>query len=116
MTSAKNRPRQQKAAVNSVSVSAVIRTARGKRTQGEFADFLGIKQPALSKYESGEIPNPSAQVIETCLGILEEQRQQKQITVAELQRRVRDVLSGPERASARKAMSDLLDCIESNRG
>ena len=35
-----------------------IRFIRGKRTQEEFGNLIGVTKAAISKYESGRIPNP----------------------------------------------------------
>jgi len=39
-----------------LDVSDRIRQVRGRLTQREFADILGIPRPNLSKYESGRLP------------------------------------------------------------
>lgn len=44
----------------------LIRTARGDRTQQEFADTLGVHRSCLSRYESEGLGAPAA-VINHCL-------------------------------------------------
>jgi len=105
------KPRLDRDKLNQFSVSALIRSARGTRTQKDFASLIGTTQPLLCKYESGKITNPPAKIIEACLQHMHNRNNLAEITVGSIQRRVRDVLSGPERADARRAISELLYCL-----
>lgn len=97
------------------SVSALIRSARGASTQEDFAKLIGTTQSLLCKYETGKIPNPPAKIIEACFQHMHIRNNLAEITVGSIQRRVRTVLSGPERANARRAISELLNCLELSR-
>lgn len=93
------------------SLSALIRRARGNLTQNEFGRVVGVSQTLLSKYESGAIPNPPASVIEKCLELVDTESSKAPPDASTVARRVESTLSGPEHASLRQAISDLLDLV-----
>ncbi len=97
------------------SVSTLIRSARGTHTQEGFAKLIGTTQPLLCKYETGKIPNPPAKIIVACLQYVHDRNNSTEITIGFIQRRMREVLSGPERADVRRVISELLDCLELSR-
>lgn len=97
-----------------VTISGIIRAARGIRTQKAYAKELEIGQDLLCKYEKGRI-NPPAAIIERCMRELHIAEQRKPPSAADLARRVRDELQPVEAEPARVAISQLLDVLASGR-
>ncbi|MDE3022696.1 MAG: helix-turn-helix transcriptional regulator [Pseudomonadota bacterium] len=100
------------------SIPELIKAARGKRSQAEFARELGVKQSTLSRYEKGEA-NPKARVIEECMHRVHWNPSLPALTVDELADKVRKQLSRKEQASLRVAVSNLIDALlvaEKGRG
>lgn len=99
-----------------VSVREIVHQARGELTQNEFVDLLrerhGIttSQGLISKYESGKA-NPPAAIIDICMGIIHGDNIQSDVSLNELEEKVRRVLFGPAQAEARKAFAVILDSL-----
>jgi transcriptional regulator with XRE-family HTH domain len=90
------------------SVSQLIKTARDKRSQTEFARELGISQPTLCRYEQGGA-NPKADVIERCMRLVHWGEQESVPSVDELADKVRAQLGREDQAPLRVALSKLID-------
>ncbi|CBJ36221.1 conserved protein of unknown function [Ralstonia solanacearum CMR15] len=54
------------------SQSELLRQARGKRTQKDFAAYLEVDKTCLSRYESGKLGAP-ARVVDACLALVADQ-------------------------------------------
>jgi LysR family transcriptional regulator, nitrogen assimilation regulatory protein len=52
-----------------MTVGELVRTARGRRSQKEFADLLGVEQSSVSRYESGKA-SPPVSVIDACMHLV----------------------------------------------
>lgn len=95
-------------------IKEIIRNARGKLTQIEFVDFLNdqhqmkISQGLISKYESGKV-NPPAFFIELCMRIIHGENIPDEVSLDDLEERIRRVLMGPAKAEARKAFAVILE-------
>lgn len=92
-------------------VQALIRAARSKETQQEFAFRLNTTQNLLSKYENGGIKNPPARIIGECLKIILKKHNEKNIDPIgpeELATYILRTLSGVEQANIRKLIYDLI--------
>jgi len=91
-------------------VKDLIRRARGKTSQKQFAKQLGKSQGLLSKYEKGLV-NPPSDVIEKCLDILDVNTD-ADISSEELAKRIRMELRGMDFSFTRKTIAALLDGIQ----
>lgn len=98
------------------SVKETIRKARGSLTQSMFVEFLcehyeiKTSQGLISKYESGTT-NPPAEIINKCMEIIHGKNADDDISLTELEERMRKVLIGPAQAGARKAFAVILDSL-----
>lgn len=97
-----------------MTIKEIIREARGTLTQTGFVELLekqhGIKtsQGLISKYQSGKV-NPPAAVIEVCMKIIHGGNISGEVSLDDLEKRVRRVLTGPAKADARKAFAVILE-------
>lgn len=97
-----------------MTIREIIREARGTLTQKRFVELLykqhGIKtsQGLISKYQSGKV-NPPATVIDACMKIIHEGNISGEVSLNDLEERVRRVLTGPAKAEARKAFAVILE-------
>lgn len=94
------------------TVRGIIRAARGKKTQAEYASELGIGQGLLSKYENGKV-NPPSEIIERCMHDMNKQMGRKSPNADAIARRVRHELTGSENEKIRVALEYLLDRVVS---
>lgn len=90
------------------TIPQLIKTARGTRSQVEFARELGVKQSTLSRYELGDA-NPKAQIIEQCMHLVHWPTQESTLTVDELTDKIRKQLSKEDHAPLRVALSKIID-------
>ena len=88
----------------------LIRTARGHHTQTVFASLLETSQSLISKYESGST-HPPSDILKKCMGIIQGENIEDDVSLEELEVRMRKVLKGPAQAKARKAFAVILDSI-----
>ncbi len=97
-------------------IKEIIRNARGGLTQVEFVDFLDgqyntkTSQGLISKYESGKV-NPPASFIEVCMKIIHGDNIPDEVSLNDLEERIRRVLTGATKAEARKAFAVILERI-----
>lgn len=90
------------------TIQQLIKTARGGRSQAEFARDLGVTQSTLSRYEQGGA-NPKAEVIERCMRLVHWGNEDGSPSVDELADKVRAQLSREDQAPLRVALSKLID-------
>jgi len=95
-------------------VGELVKAARNGRSQKEFAEFLGVKQSSVSRYESGKA-NPPIRVIEQCMQLVHAANDENAPTADQLAEHIRDVLADPDLQQVRLALSRLLDAIVSER-
>lgn len=93
-----------------LTVPDLIRTARGDRIQEDFAVELKVSQPQLCKYEKGKA-NPPRRVIEKCMQIVRGGVETAGVSAEDLAHRIKLRLKGPEQATARLAVAQLIDCL-----
>ena len=97
-----------------ISVKGIVRNARASHTQIDFVVFLKEKyqiessQALISKYESGKA-NPPAEIIDVCMKIIHSKNIPGEVSLNELEEKIRKVLTGPGQAQARKAFAVILD-------
>lgn len=96
------------------ALAEFIRNARGAETQQEFARKIGSKQSLLSKYETGIVKNPPANVVTACINIMH-MREHGAVTAEELANKIRKELSGADFAEARAAVLHVLDVVRRTR-
>lgn len=89
-----------------MKVKDIVKTARGNRSQKEFANYICKSQGLLSKYELGLV-NPPANVINKCLRILNT----KTTSSSRLAERIKSELKSDEYEFARRAIETILDSI-----
>lgn len=100
--------------VNESSVKRIVRKARGSLTQKEFVTKLlqeaniTTSQGLISKYESGQV-NPPADIINACMNIIQDVNIVTDVSLDDLELKIRRVLTGPGKAQARKAFAVILD-------
>jgi transcriptional regulator with XRE-family HTH domain len=100
------------------TVREIIQNARRSLslTQAEFVGFLKehhevkTSQGLISKYESG-MTNPPSDIIDICIEIIHDKNGDGDISLAALERRMKEVLRGPSQAGARKAFAVILDSL-----
>jgi transcriptional regulator with XRE-family HTH domain len=92
------------------SVADLIRAARNRRTQKEFATLLGVTQPQLSRYERGKY-NPPARVIDACMREAHMGGQTSAPSADDLAQQVRMTLASPDKELARSAIASLLAAV-----
>lgn len=92
------------------TVRGLIITARGEKTQPQYAAELGISQSSLSKYENGKV-NPPTKIIEQCMHELNKRMGKLPPTAETIARRVRRDLAGDKNEQLRAALVRLLDCV-----
>ncbi|MHA6831209.1 helix-turn-helix domain-containing protein [Ralstonia pseudosolanacearum] len=85
--------------------SELLRQARGKRTQKDFAAYLGVDKTCLSRYEAGKLGAP-ARVVDVCLALVADQ-----LAIAYSEKGVQEALQ-----SARKTVALLEGAAESDPG
>lgn len=90
------------------SISQLIKTARDRRSQAEFARELGVSQSTLCRYEQGGA-NPKAEIIERCMRLVHWGNQERKPSVEELADKVRTQLGRDDQAPLRVALSNLID-------
>jgi transcriptional regulator with XRE-family HTH domain len=95
-------------------VGELVKVARNGRSQKEFAEFLGVKQSSVSRYESGKA-NPPIRVIEQCMQLVHAADADDVPTADQLAERIRAGLTDPDLRQVRLALSRLLDAIVSER-
>lgn len=88
----------------------IIRTARGFLTQTAFAALLQTRQSLISKYESGK-NNPPSDILKKCIAIIQGENIEGDVSLDELEARMRKILKGPAQAKARKAFAVLFDSM-----
>ena len=71
---------------------------------------LKTSQGLISKYEKGQA-NPPAEFINKCIAIIHSENTEDDISLKDLEARLRKVLYGPTHASARKAFAVILDSL-----
>ena len=76
------------------SQSELLRQARGKRTQKDFAAYLEVDKTCLSRYESGKLGAP-ARVVDACLALVA-----AQLEVGRAERSVQEALQSARRTVA----------------
>ncbi len=97
-----------------MTVKEIIKNARGNLTQIGFVEFLDdqyqtkTSQGLISKYESGKV-NPPASFIEVCMKIIHDENIPNEVSLDDLEERIRKVLTGPGKAEARKAFAVILE-------
>jgi transcriptional regulator with XRE-family HTH domain len=96
------------------SVGELVKAARNGRSQKEFAEFLGVKQSSVSRYESGKA-SPPIRVIEKCMQMVHAADADDVPTADQLAERIRASLADPSLWQARLALSRLLDAFVSER-
>ncbi len=104
-------PPQENNLPSEIYVQALIRAARSSKTQKKFSEELCTSQNLLSKYESGAIKNPPANIIGECLKIILHKHNPKRtdlITSSDLASHIIETLSGDEQANIRKLIYDLV--------
>lgn len=93
------------------SVAALVKTARGKRSQQEFASILGVDQSVISRYEHGRA-SPSKETIDACMQIVHNSEGTGGApTASQLARRIEKELGSPDMARARLALGYLIDAV-----
>lgn len=93
------------------SVGKLVKTARGRRGQKEFAELLGVKQSSVSRYESGKC-SPPIRVVEHCMRLVHVVDRDESPSAEQLADRIRTALAGPDMAQVRSALSLLVDaCV-----
>ena len=104
-------PPQENNLPSEIYVQALIRAARSSQTQKKFSEQLCTSQNLLSKYESGAIKNPPANIIGECLKIILQEHNSRKInliTSSDLASHIIETLSGDEQANIRKLIYDLV--------
>lgn len=97
-----------------ISVREIIKKARGSLTQIEFLALLAERhniqtsQGLISKYESGKV-NPPTLIIEACMKIIHAENIPGEVSLNDLEEKIRRVLKGPAQAEARKAFAIILE-------
>jgi transcriptional regulator with XRE-family HTH domain len=99
--------------MDEIKIRNIVRRARGKLSQADFAGILRKTQGLVSKYENGTASPPS-DVIEACLTIIQKNNDIDDVSSEILAERIRNELKGPHLAYARKSIAALLNGIESN--
>lgn len=94
------------------TVGDLIRTARNGRSQKEFAEFLGVKQSSVSRYENGKA-NPPIKVIEHCMRLVHATEGDAPPTAEQLADRIRVALADPDLGQVRSALCHLVDAFVS---
>lgn len=95
-------------------IKEIIRNARGSLTQIEFVEFLDgrhqtkTSQGLISKYESGKV-NPPASFIEVCMKVIHGENISDEVSLDDLEERIRRILTGHAKAEARKAFAVILE-------
>jgi len=94
------------------SVEELIKAARNGRSQKDFADFLGVDQSMVSKYERGKA-SPQLHVINRCMHLVHTTDGEAAPSAEQLADRVRMTLADPELRQVRSALSRLVDAFAS---
>lgn len=94
------------------SVEKLIRAARNRRSQKEFAALLGVDQSMVSKYEHGK-SNPPIDVINRCMRLVHIEEGDEAPSAEQLAERVREALADPDLGRVRSALSRLVDAFAS---
>lgn len=100
--------------VSESSVKRIVRKARGSLTQQEFVAKLHqesniiTSQGLISKYETGQV-NPPTDIIDACMNIIQDVNIATDVSLDDLELKIRRVLTGPSKAQARKAFAVILD-------
>ena len=92
----------------STTIREIIRNARGRRNQNEFASMLGITQSTLSRYENGKV-NPPADIIEQCMHLTNISSDKDAPTAEELANLILEKLSPPTFSSLRNLLVELIN-------
>lgn len=93
-----------------LTVSGIIRAARGTRTQEAYAADLGIRQDLLCKYEKGRV-NPPATIIERCMLDVHRLSDIQAPDADMIAQRILVGMAGPEFEPARAILANLLDLL-----
>lgn len=88
----------------------IVRAARGFLTQTAFATALQTRQSLISKYESGKNAPPT-NILKKCIAIIQGENIDDDVSLGELEARMRKILKGPAQAQARRAFAVILDSI-----
>lgn len=88
----------------------IVRAARGFLTQTAFAAVLKTRQSLISKYESGKNAPPT-NILKKCIAIIQGENIDDDVSLDELEVRMRKILRGPAQAQARRAFAVILDSI-----
>lgn len=97
-----------------MTVQDLLKKARGKLNQADFAKRLGKSQPMISKYEKGEA-SPPIEVINACLEILGGNIAPKDnISSKDLAKRVQHELADAQFLHTRRAIEAVLNDVMYN--
>ncbi|MBL80200.1 MAG: transcriptional regulator [Nitrosomonadaceae bacterium] len=96
------------------TIAKLIRAARNKHSQKEFAQKLGVKQSSISRYESGKV-NPSVQVIEHCMRLVHAEEMELIPTADELAIKIKADLAESGQGKLRLALEKLIEVLAQHR-
>ena len=96
--------------VTITTIAKLIRAARNKHSQKEFAQKLGVKQSSISRYESGKV-SPSVQVIEYCMHLVHTQETELIPTADDLAIKIKESLAKSGHGKLRLALEKLIEVI-----
>ncbi|MDP2282331.1 MAG: helix-turn-helix domain-containing protein [Methylotenera sp.] len=88
------------------SISGIVRLARNKSSQAEFAKFLGVKQTSISRYESGKASPPRA-ALEKCMRLVH--TNEKPPSADDLANKIKITLSDDRYGHVRQALASIID-------
>lgn len=100
-----------------LSVSDIVRIARGLKDQKAFAREIGKSQGSLSKYEAGKA-TPPRDVIEYCLDLIDFPApipEHPVVTAKQVAKRLLDDFNDPDYRSVMEGIDAILDGIENAR-
>jgi len=97
-----------------ITVAKLIRTARNRLSQKEFAQKLGVKQSSVSRYESGKV-NPSVNVIEHSMRLVHSENAEFLPTADELAVKVKTGLAKKDQGRLRLALIRLIEVLSNDR-
>ena len=97
-----------------ITVAELIRTARNRLSQKEFAQKLGVKQSSVSRYESGKV-SPSVNVIEHSMRLVHSENAEFLPTADELAVKVKTGLAKKDQGRLRLALIRLIEVLSNDR-
>lgn len=89
-----------------ISIPEIVKSARNKSSQAEFAKILGVKQASISRYESGKTSPPSA-VLEKCMRLVH--TDERSPSADDLANKIKMVLSDDKYSHVRLALASIID-------